>query len=79
MTLVGRRLALVSENWIVPSSANNNNNGVHTESYEYHGIYSYGIRFFGKKMAVDLAFLNNKDIAENFIVGIPYLDFVVQF
>ncbi len=79
MTRVGRRFALVTENWIVPSKVNNYNNGIHTESYEYHGLFSYGIRFFGEKMAVDLAFLNNKEISEGFILGIPYLDFVVQF
>jgi hypothetical protein len=40
---------------------------------------SYGVRFFGKKLSVDLGFLNNRDLAEALIIGIPYVDFVVKF
>lgn len=66
MTRVGKKWALVSENWIAPIDG-------------YIGIYSYGIRFFSEKIAIDLAFLNNLDIAEEIVIGIPYVDFVVKF
>lgn len=66
MTRTGRKTALVTENWFVPADP-------------YVGIISYGIRFFGEKLTVDLALINNRDIAEEFIIGIPYVDFVVKF
>jgi len=59
-----RRTAFVLENWIFP--------GVDQP------LISYGSRFFGEKMAVDLAFLNT--IGEDMIFpGIPYVDFIVNF
>ncbi|MHA6249122.1 hypothetical protein ACXYMU_14370 [Pontibacter sp. CAU 1760] len=67
MKRTGRNTAFVSENWLVPIDG-------------YQGIYSYGIRFMGEKMTVDLAFLNNPDIARDVLfIGIPYVDFVVKF
>jgi opacity protein-like surface antigen len=61
-----RKLAFVSENWFVPSEG-------------YYGIYSYGLRFIREKLAVDLAFLNNADIASGFFIGVPYASFTVKF
>jgi len=66
MTRLSRRTALVTENWIIPTD-------------NYYGLFSYGVRFFGEKMTVDLAFINSPDIAEALIIGIPYVDFVVKF
>ena len=66
MTRIGKRAALVTENWIVPFDS-------------YYGLYSYGIRFFGENMAVDLAFLNNAEIASAIPIGIPFLTFSVNF
>ncbi|MGC8803703.1 MAG: hypothetical protein ACP5PS_08035, partial [Bacteroidales bacterium] len=66
MKRISRKVGLVSENWIVPFNG-------------YTGIFSYGIRFFGEKIAVDLAFINNRDIFEFLFIGIPYVDFVVKF
>ncbi|MCX2738765.1 hypothetical protein [Pontibacter anaerobius] len=66
MKRVSRKIGLVTENWLVPDN-------------ELYGIYSYGLRFMGEKITVDLAFLNNADIAESIIIGIPYVDFVVKF
>ena len=58
---------MVTENWLVPSDG-------------YYGVYSYGIRFMGEKITVDLAFLNNADIASDVLaIGVPYVDFVVKF
>jgi len=66
MTRLSKKIALVSENWIVPANL-------------YYPLFSYGIRFFGEKMAVDLAFINNPDIASEVVIGIPYVDFMVKF
>ena len=66
MTRISKKTALVTENWLIPTD-------------DYYGVYSYGIRFFGEKMAVDLAFINNPDIAEILIIGIPYVSFVLKF
>lgn len=66
MTRIGPKASLITENWFVPADG-------------YYGVISYGIRFFGEKLAVDLAFLNNRDIANAIAIGIPYVDFVVKF
>jgi preprotein translocase subunit YajC len=70
MARASRRIAFVTENWLVP--------GVGDDT-KYYGIFSYGIRFLGEKTSIDLAFINNSDIAENLIIGIPWLDFVINF
>lgn len=66
MTRISRKAALVTENWFVPIDG-------------IQGIYSYGLRFFGEKIAVDLAFLNNAEIFEDIFIGVPYIDFTVKF
>jgi hypothetical protein len=66
MTRISKRAALVTENWLIPTDG-------------YYGLFSYGVRFFGEKIAVDLAFINNRDIAEAIIIGIPYVSFTVKF
>lgn len=67
MRRISRKMALVTENWVVPLDG-------------YYGVYSYGVRFMGEKITVDLAFLNNADIARDVLfIGIPYVDFVVKF
>jgi hypothetical protein len=57
-------IALVSENWVLP--------GVDEE------IISYGIRFFGRKLSIDLAMIATIEESFNF-PGFPYIDFVVNF
>lgn len=66
MTRISRRVSLVTENWFFPADV-------------YRGILSYGVRFFGESMSVDLALINNAEIATAFPIGIPYVDFVVKF
>ncbi|WP_164891170.1 TonB-dependent receptor [Botryobacter ruber] len=67
MARVSRKVGLVTENWLVPED-------------DYYGIYSYGLRFMGEKITVDLAFLNNPDIADEVLfIGVPYVDFVIKF
>jgi hypothetical protein len=67
MTRVSERIALVTENYILPAD-----NGVNT-------IFSYGMRFIASKISVDLGFINNKDIIKGIFIGIPYVDFNVKF
>lgn len=63
---ISKRVAFISENWF--------NLG------EDSGVFvTYGLRFMGEKVSVDLAFINNKDIVSEIPIGIPYLDFVVKF
>lgn len=67
MTRVAKKTALVTENWLIPTDSS------------YEPMFSYGVRFFGENMAIDLAFINNWDIAQSLLIGIPYVNFVVKF
>lgn len=68
MARLSEKLWFVSENWIVPV----NDPG-------YYVVFSYGLRFAAKRIAVDLAFINSKDIAQEFMfLGFPFVDFVVK-
>lgn len=68
MGRLSEKTYFITENWILPL---------------YDGTYipfvSYGIRFVSKKIAVDLAFINNEDIFSAIIIGVPYVDFVIKF
>lgn len=64
-TRMSRRVAFISENWFVPDAGG------------YPGLLSYGFRFLGDKLSVDLAFLNG---TEGLIFpGIPWIGFAVKF
>ena len=60
---VSRRIALVTENYLLPTSNNNL-------------VYSFGLRFMGEKLTTDLAIFNTSGSG---IIGIPYVDFVFKF
>ena len=60
---VSRRIALVTENYLLPTSDNN-------------VVYSFGIRFMGEKLTTDLAIFNTSG---SDIIGAPYVDFVFKF
>jgi hypothetical protein len=63
---VAKRISLITENWIVPTNQR-------TE-----GIISYGVRFLGERISVDLAFLNG--LAEDKIFpGIPFVGFAIRY
>jgi hypothetical protein len=59
-----RRIAFVTENWMVP--------GVNEI------LVSYGLRFLSEKLTTDFAFLNVSGSGAVF-PGIPYIDFVYNF
>ncbi|MBN1782975.1 hypothetical protein JW948_17710 [bacterium] len=61
---VSRRISLVTENWFIPELN--------------PAIVSYGIRFMGEKMSVDLAFITVTG-SDAIFPGIPMVDFVINF
>ena len=66
-TRVSRRVSLLTENYYVPT-------------LDQHGIISYGMRFFGEKVSVDLAFLNAVGPDATFLFpGVPFVSFAVKF
>lgn len=67
MARISEKLWFVSENWIAP-----------VDDDEYYFVVSYGLRFAARRIAVDLAFINSKDIIEELVIGIPFVDFVVK-
>ncbi len=60
---ISRRVALVTENYLLPTSQDNL-------------VYSFGLRFIGEKLTTDLALFN---VAGSGIIGLPYVDFVFRF
>jgi hypothetical protein len=60
---ISRRVALVTENYLLPRSEDNL-------------VYSFGLRFIGEKLTTDLALFN---VAGSGIIGLPYVDFVFRF
>lgn len=63
---VAKRLSLVTENWVV------------TSNRQTEGIMSYGARFLGERMSVDLAFLNSIK-GEKFFPGLPFVGFAIRY
>jgi hypothetical protein len=63
-----RRLALVTEDYFIPKSGGG-----------LYPVFMYGMRFIGEKMCFDLAFIDNANIAEADIVGIPYIGLTIVF
>ncbi|MCP3930820.1 MAG: hypothetical protein GY705_17165 [Bacteroidetes bacterium] len=66
MLRVGRRFGLVTENWFLI--------GV-DQGY----IFSYGGRYMGEKVAIDLGFINHPEIIEEIGIGIPIVGVVINF
>lgn len=67
MTRLSKNIAFISENWLIPFDG-------------YTPFISYGLRFFGENLAVDLALVNSPEIIRDIIpIGIPYVDFVYKF
>lgn len=67
MVRISEKLWFVSENWIAPIGDEN-----------YYTIVSYGLRFAANRIAVDLAFINSKDIITFIPIGFPFVDFVIK-
>lgn len=78
MYRVRPNVALVTENWFIDSEPSQAAESAADAFEQYSAFYSYGVRFFGEKVAVDLAFINNRGFAEQTIIGIPFVNFVVK-
>jgi hypothetical protein len=79
MARVGRKFALVSENWVIntdgPGLFNNGREDSHYETY-----FSYAFRYMGENSTLDAGFLNTPGlIRQGWYVGIPYIGFVIRF
>jgi hypothetical protein len=61
---VARRVSLLSENYIVAGVTDGT-------------LVSYGLRFFGDRLSVDFAFINNP--SDPILPGVPYVAFAVKF
>ncbi len=59
-----RRIALVSENWVLPDFD--------------EPLVSLGVRFFGNSLSVDMALINSIG-GDAIFPGVPYVDFVYNF
>lgn len=76
------RTSFVTENWFITTYHEKDYADDHPTGYYTTGVISYGIRFFGEKMCVDMAFFQvpgKLGIGEFIFPGIPYLDFVYKF
>lgn len=60
-----RRVALISENWFFPDDGS------------YPGLWSFGLRFLGERIAVDLALVNSFEDPST--PGVPWLGFAFRF
>ncbi|NOZ45956.1 MAG: hypothetical protein GXO79_04155 [Chlorobi bacterium] len=69
MTRPWRKIALITENWIIP---------IETETV---AALSYGTRYFGERLCVDFAFIIpvSQEMDRLLFPGIPYIDFVINF
>lgn len=72
---VGNRIAIVSENWIIPYKSQD----FPRTEYSREILFSYGVRFLWENFAIDAAFIVNEHITSVLPIGIPYIDFAVKF
>ncbi len=82
MTRISKRISLMTENWFITVSYQEEIPPNYTDTRtvrNFECLISYGLRFFGDKLSVDLAFMNVPTTGELFFPGIPYIDFVVRF
>ena len=61
---LGRRASFITENYLIPGAG--------------QPLISYGIRFFGERLSVDLALINTLGEGALF-PGFPFVDFAVRF
>jgi hypothetical protein len=62
---VARRVSLVTENYFI------------ADTHSVSPLFSYGVRFMGEKMTVDLALFNAS--GSGAAIGFPFVDFVFKF
>lgn len=76
---VGKKLSLVTDNWLVPIKDDPFGRGFRSDSH-YEPFFTYGARILNKRGSFDIGFLNTPAFWENdYFVGIPYVGFLVKF
>ncbi len=82
MVRVGKKFALVTENWMVSVKGNPMGREEHFSgvSSHYEGFYSYAGRFMTQRTTFDFGFANTPALIErgNYI-GFPFIGFAVRF
>ncbi|MCX6295159.1 MAG: hypothetical protein NTX97_03660 [Bacteroidetes bacterium] len=79
MTRLGKKYALVTENWIVNVKGDPFNRGISEDSH-YETIFSYAFRYMGERSTLDAGFVNTPGLFEKgWYIGIPYIGFVIRF
>ncbi|MGQ0829286.1 MAG: hypothetical protein ACT4ON_12940 [Bacteroidota bacterium] len=79
MARLGKKFALVTENWVINLQGDPLDRGKETESY-YETFFSYAFRYMGQKSTLDAGFLNTPTlINKGWYIGIPYIGFVIRF
>lgn len=76
---VSRKISIVSENWLLSVKGDPFGRGFKSDSH-YEPFISYGARILNKRGSFDVGFINTPGFWENdFLVGMPYIGFVVRF
>lgn len=79
MARLGKKYALVTENWVVNVQGDPFGRGITTKSH-YETFFSYAFRYMGQKSTLDAGFLNTPGlINKGWYIGIPYIGFVIRF
>jgi hypothetical protein len=79
MARLGKKYALVTENWVVNVKGDPFDRGITSDSH-YETFFSYAFRYMGQKSTLDAGFVNTPGlIAKGWYIGIPYIGFVIRF
>jgi hypothetical protein len=79
MARLGKKYALVTENWVVNVQGDPFDRGFTSDSH-YETFFSYAFRHMGQKSTLDAGFVNTPGlIAKGWYIGIPYVGFVIRF
>lgn len=79
MARLGKKYALVTENWVVNVQGDPFDRGISAGSH-YETFFSYAFRYMGQRSTLDAGFLNTPGlINKGWYIGIPYIGFVIRF
>lgn len=79
MTRLGKRFALVTENWIISMKHDPFVYRRNEQPY-YEPYFSYAFRGMGERATVDFGFINTPSLfEEGWFIGVPYIDIVIRF
>ena len=67
MYRLNERIFLMTENWLL------------LDETDPLAVFAYGVRIANNRNSWDLGFINQRDIAEVLLIGVPYVSFVRRF